>query len=144
MTTGLLLVAGYLLLVPAPLPSAIPALLVILARSQARSPVTKGTVRALVGFVAFPVTRIVVAVYTADTAVLRLAWFAYQVVAVAAALPILEYSLEWLRATRSWWHLPDHRARIPELLADRAELVAAVERATAWQPRPRRAAAREA
>jgi 1-acyl-sn-glycerol-3-phosphate acyltransferase len=136
-TAGLLLLGAYLLLAPALLPSTIPALLVVLAGAQARSPVSKGTARVLVGFVAFLVTWIVVAANAADTGLLRVAWFAYQVAAVAVALPILEYGLEWLRATRSWWHLRDHRARLPELLADRAELVAAVDRATAWQPRRR-------
>lgn len=137
LTAGLLLVAGYVLLAPALVFSTIPAAIVVLAGFQARSPVSKGTTRVLVGFVAFLTTWIIVAVNAADTGLLRVAWVAYQIVAVAVALPILEYSLEWVRATRSWAHLRDHRARIPELLADRAELVAAVGAATARKPRRR-------
>jgi glycerol-3-phosphate O-acyltransferase/dihydroxyacetone phosphate acyltransferase len=137
LTAGLLLFLGYVLLAPALVFSTIPALLVILAGAQARSPVSKGTTRVLVGFVAFLTTWIIVAVNAADTGLLRVAWVAYQIAAVAVALPILEYSLEWVRATRSWWHLRDHRARIPELLEDRAALVSAVEAATARRRRAR-------
>lgn len=135
LTAGLLLFLGYVLLAPALVFSTIPALVVVLAGAQARSPVSKGTTHVLVGFVAFLTTWIIVAVNAADTGLLRVAWVAYQIAAVAVALPILEYSLEWVRATRSWWHLRDHRARIPELLEDRAELVAAVEAATAKRRR---------
>lgn len=134
-TAGLLLFLGYVLLAPALVFSAIPAAIVILSGSQIASPVSKGTTRVLVGFVAFLTTWILVAVHAADTGLLRLAWVAYQIAAVAVALPILEYSLEWVRATRSWAHLRDHRARIPELLEDRAVLVAAVESATAKRRR---------
>jgi glycerol-3-phosphate O-acyltransferase/dihydroxyacetone phosphate acyltransferase len=137
LTAGLLLFLGYVLLAPALVFSTIPALLVVLAGAQAKSPVSKGTTRVLLGFVAFVTTWIIVAVNAADTALLRAGWVAYQVAAVAVALPILEYSLEWVRATRSWWHLRDHRSRIPELLADRARLVDAVAAATARQPRRR-------
>jgi 1-acyl-sn-glycerol-3-phosphate acyltransferase len=137
LTTGLLLFLGYLLLAPALVFSTIPAALVVLVGAQAKSPVSKGTARVLVGFVAFLTTWIIVAVNAADTGLLRVGWVAYQVVAVAVALPILEYGLEWVRATRSWWHLRDHRARIPELLADRAVLVDAVAAATTRKPRRR-------
>ena len=129
-TAGLLLVLCYLLLAPALLPSIIPAVLVVLAGAQAASPVSKGTARVLVGFVAFVGTWITVAFLAADTALLRVAWILYQIVAVVVALPVLEYTLEWVRATTSWWHLRDHRARIPDLLHDRAALVAAVTAAT--------------
>lgn len=121
---GLAVVAVALL--PALVWSAIPVLLVVLAGSQVVSPVTKGTVRLLTGFVLFLATWITVAVAVADTALLRVAWIAYQVVAVRVALPIIEYAVEWLRSTRSWWHLRQHRSRVPELLADRAAVVAAV------------------
>ena len=132
---GLALVA--VLLAPALVFSGIPALIVILAGSQVVSPVTKGTVRVLTGVVLFLATWITVCVVVADTALLRVAWFLYQVGALIVALPIIEYAVEWLRSTRSWWHLRQHRARVPELLADRAALVSAVDQAAAAVPRRR-------
>lgn len=125
---GLAVVA--LVLLPALVWSAIPVLVVVLAGSQVVSPVTKGTVRLLTGIVLFLATWITVAVVVADTALLRIAWFLYQVVALRVALPIIEYAVEWVRSTRSWWHLRQHRARVPELLEDRAAVVDAVVRAT--------------
>lgn len=129
-TAGALLLLGYLLLAPALVFSTIPAAIVVLAGVQARSPVSKGTTRVLVGFLAFVTTWIAVALLAADTALLRIGWVAYQIVAVVVALPIIEYTVEWVRATVSWFHLRDHRARIPDLLEDRAALVAAVSSAT--------------
>lgn len=134
-TAGIGLALVYLLLAPAVVFSVIPAIAVVLVGSQPASPVTKGTVRVLTGFVLFLATWITVAVTVADTALARIAWIAYQAVALLVALPILEYSYEWWRSTRSWWHLRAHRARVPELLADRSALVAAVN-AVATRPRP--------
>lgn len=128
-TAGIGLVLVYALLAPALVSSIAPALLVAVVGAQAASPVTKGTVRVLSGMVLFLAAWITVAVLVADTALLRVGWVAYQAVALLVALPILEYSYEWLRSTRSWWHLRGHRARVPELLADRAALVDAVEQA---------------
>jgi len=133
-TAGIGLGVGYLLLAPALAAAAIPALLVVLLGSLPTSPVSKGTVRVLGGFVLFLASWIAVAVAVAGSLVGRLAWVAYQIVGLLVALPILEYSYAWLRSTRSWWHLREHRARVPELLEDRAVLVAAVEDAS----RPRR------
>jgi 1-acyl-sn-glycerol-3-phosphate acyltransferase len=128
-TLGVGLAAVYLLLAPA-LIFSIPAVaLTALAGTYPVSPVTKGTVRILVGFVLLVATWITVMLMIADTALLRVGWFAYQVAAVLVAVPIIESSIEWLRSTRSWWHLRQHRARVPELLEDRAALVAAVTRA---------------
>lgn len=126
LTAGVGLALVYLLLVPALVFSVAAAVAVVLLGSQPTSPVTKGTVRVLSGFVLFLATWITVAVTVADTALLRIAWIAYQAVALLVALPILEYSYEWWRSTRSWLHLRAHRARVSELLADRSALVAAV------------------
>ena len=136
-TAGIGLALVYLLLAPALVFSAAPAVAVAVIGAQPASPVTKGTVRVLAGFVLFLVTWVTVAVVVADTALLRVAWVAYQAAALLVALPILEYSYEWLRSTRSWWHLREHRSRIPELLADRGALVAAVESAAAIGRRER-------
>jgi 1-acyl-sn-glycerol-3-phosphate acyltransferase len=121
---------AYLLLAPALAASAIPALLVAVLGAQARSPVTKGTVRVLAGLVVFLATWIAVAVVVADTALARVGWVLYQAFGLLIALPILEYGYAWLRSTRSWWHLREHRARVPELLEERQELVTAVRSAT--------------
>jgi glycerol-3-phosphate O-acyltransferase/dihydroxyacetone phosphate acyltransferase len=126
-TAGILLAFGYLALLPALIPQILPAAAVAVVGAQPASPVTKGTVRVLTGMVLFLTTWILVAIAAADTWLIGLLWFAYQAVALLLALPILEYSYEWLRATRSWWHLRAHRARVPELLTDRAQVVAAVE-----------------
>jgi 1-acyl-sn-glycerol-3-phosphate acyltransferase len=126
-TIGILLGFGYLLLLPALVPSIIPAAIVAVVGSQPASPVTKGTVRVLLGFVLFLATWITVAVLAADTWYLILLWIVYQALAVLVALPIIEYSVEWFRSTLSWWHLRAHRARVPELLADRASVVSAVQ-----------------
>ena len=130
-TAGIGLALVYLLLAPALVFSAVPAAAVAVIGAQPASPVTKGTVRVLTGFVLFVATWITVAVNVADTVLLRVAWVLYQAAALLVALPILEYSYAWLRSTRSWWHLREHRSRIPELLADRSALVAAVESAAA-------------
>jgi 1-acyl-sn-glycerol-3-phosphate acyltransferase len=126
LAVGIGLATVAVLLAPALVWSAVPVLVVILVGSQTVSPVTKGTVRLLTGIVLLLATWITVAVVVADTALLRIAWFLYQVVALRVAVPIIEYALEWVRSTRSWWHLRQHRARVPELLADRAALVDAV------------------
>jgi 1-acyl-sn-glycerol-3-phosphate acyltransferase len=128
-TAGVGLAGAYLLLAPALLPSVVPAVLVAVIGAQPAAPVTKGTVRVLSGLVLFLATWITVAVLVADTVLMRLAWLAYQAAALLVALPILEYSYGWLRSTLSWWHLRAHRARVPELLADRASVVASVARA---------------
>ena len=125
-TIGILLGLGYLLLLPALLPSVIPAAIVAVVGAQPASPVTKGTVRVLLGLVLFLATWITVAVLAADTWYLVLLWIAYQATALLIALPVLEYTMEWLRSTLSWWHLRAHRARVPELLTDRTAVVTAV------------------
>ena len=135
-TAGIGLAFIYLLLLPGLLFSMIPAVLVAVAGWIPESPVTKGTVRALTGFVLFLATWITVALLAADTAVMRLAWFGYQVAALLIALPIVEYTYGWLRSTTSWWHLRSYRSRVPELLADRAAVVDAVEEAGRAARRP--------
>jgi 1-acyl-sn-glycerol-3-phosphate acyltransferase len=128
-TAGIGLALVYLLLAPALVPSILPAAVVAVVGAQPASPVTKGTVRVLTGMVLFLATWITVAILAAESWYLRLGWIGYQALALVVAVPILEYSFEWLRATRSWWHLRAHRARVPELLTDRAQVVAAVEHA---------------
>jgi 1-acyl-sn-glycerol-3-phosphate acyltransferase len=127
---GVGIALGYVLLAPALAASAIPAVLVAVLGAQPRSPVTKGTVRVLAGLVLFVATWVTVAVVVADTALARIGWILYQAVGLLIALPILEYGYAWLRSTRSWWHIREHRARVPELLEERASLVAAVAAAS--------------
>jgi 1-acyl-sn-glycerol-3-phosphate acyltransferase len=117
----------YVLLAPALVASAIPAVLVAVLGAQARSPVSKGTVRVLAGVVLFVATWIAVAVVAAETALGRIGWVLYQAFGLLIALPILEYGYAWIRSTRSWWHIREHRARVPDLLEERTDLAATVE-----------------
>jgi hypothetical protein len=133
---GVIVALAIALLAPALLFSAIPAALVALAGAQPQAPVTKGTVRLLTGFVAFPITWIAVAVTVADPWWMRLGWILYQVVACILAIPLLEAATEWFRGARSWWHLHDRRALVPDLLAARADVVNAVAQATSAERVP--------
>ncbi len=127
---GVLIAAAVVLLAPALAFSLIPVALVALAGVQPRAPVTKGTVRLLVGFVAFPATWITVAVLVADTWPVRLGWIVYQAAACVVAIPLLDAALAWFRGVRSWWHLRDRRGLVPDLLAAREDVVRAVREAT--------------
>jgi 1-acyl-sn-glycerol-3-phosphate acyltransferase len=130
-TLGVLVVIAVLVLAPALLLSALPAVIVTVAGSQPRAPVTKGTVRLLTGLVAFPVTWLTVAFLVADTWWLRVAWLLYQVVACIVAIPLLEAIVAWFRGARSWWHLRDRRGLVPDLLSARADVIEEVGRALA-------------
>ncbi|HEX6310432.1 MAG TPA: 1-acyl-sn-glycerol-3-phosphate acyltransferase [Acidimicrobiia bacterium] len=134
--------------------NAVPALVVMAAGSAVRVPVTKGTVRLLVAFVVFPATWVLVGVFDVGGHVvadaLSLATFPLSplmewlfdgregvgpsvllfVAAPAlgfAAVFLFELWTSLLRAWRAWVVVVNRRARLAELRADRAALIATVE-----------------
>lgn len=150
-------VLAILLLVLAPLALAglfanlIPVALVLVAGLVVKAPVTKGTVRFLAGFVAFPVMWLVLALndasqgwlgetarqvtYPADVVLGgapsdRLGAAANLLVLVLApllgivALVVAERLVAFLRTLDSWRRLLDRRGQLTEVRARRAEVVA--------------------
>jgi 1-acyl-sn-glycerol-3-phosphate acyltransferase len=137
--------------------NAVPALIVWAAGFVVASPVTKGTVRVLVGFLVFPLTWILIATFDAGgyiAAVLTVASFPLtpltQVVfdgrggfgaglLVFVAAPAFGFAFVYLveqlnrliRVGRGWYTVTSRRARLPELLADRSALVDDVHAVTA-------------
>lgn len=133
--------------------NAIPALVVAVAGSAVRVPVSKGTVRLLVGFVAFPATWIMVGVFdvggheVADALIWAtlplsplMAWLfdgrggIGPSVLLFVAAPLLgfvavflfELWTSLLRAWRAWVVVVNRRARLAELRTDRAAVVAEI------------------
>jgi hypothetical protein len=114
----------------------IPATLVAVAGAAVREPVTKGTVRFLVGLVVFPVAWIAFAL-TDDLE----GWVDVIVLIVASPLCGLAavYLVDKVRvlwdAFRAWRVVTNRRARLDALLTTRGELVEQVRRATTVDPR---------
>jgi 1-acyl-sn-glycerol-3-phosphate acyltransferase len=127
---GLLVGLAILLLAPALAFTLIPVVLVALSGVQPRAPVSKGTVRLLVGLIAFPATWITVAILVVDTWPARLGWIVYQAAASVFAIPLLDAVIKWFRGVRTWWHLRDRRGLVPDLLVAREDVVQAVRAAT--------------
>jgi 1-acyl-sn-glycerol-3-phosphate acyltransferase len=155
-----LLIGGVVLLplaVAGVVVNVIPALAVAVAGGVIREPVTKGTVRLLVGLIVFPLTWVLVGVFDvgghaiADLLVLAtlplspvMEWLfdgrhgvgASLVVFVTApllgfaAVALFELWTSLRRAWRAWLVVVNRRARLAELRADRAALVAEVASAT--------------
>ena len=153
-------VLGVLLVVLAPLALAglfanlVPLALVLVAGLVVKAPVTKGTVRFLVGFVMFPLTWLAWALadarsgwlgetarqitYPADVVLGgapsdRLGAAAGLLVFVVApllgvvALVVAERLVAFLRTLDSWRRLLDRRGQLTEVRAVRAEVVAAAD-----------------
>ena len=154
------LVIGVVLLAPLAiagvLVNAIPALVVAVAGGAVRVPVTKGTVRILVGMIVFPTVWVLVGVFDVGSHaladVLSFATFPLSPiiewlfegrdgvgpsVLVFVAAPMLGFAAVFLfelwtgvrRAWRAWLVVVNRRARLVELRADRAELVTEVRTA---------------
>jgi 1-acyl-sn-glycerol-3-phosphate acyltransferase len=162
-------VLGILLLVLAPLALAglfanlIPLALVLAAGLIVKAPVTKGTVRFLAGFVAFPIMWLVVALgdasdnwlgqtarqvtYPADVvlggaptdrsgAAANLLVLVLVPLLGAVALVVAERLVAFLRTLDSWRRLLDRRGQLTEVRARRADVVAATEALLAHRSPP--------
>ncbi len=160
-------VLGILLVVLAPLALAglfanvVPLALVLAAGLAVKAPVTKGTVRFLVGFVTFPLTWLVLALGDARSGWLgetarqvtypvdvvlggaapdRLGAAANVLVLVVApvlgavALVVAERLVAFLRTLDSWRRLLDRRGQLTEVRAVRAEVIAATGALLARDP----------
>ena len=135
-------VAGFLM-------NVVPAVIVLLAGNAVATPVTKGTVRFLVGLIVFPLTWALIATFDAGNMLAALlevisfplspitdvafdgrgGWGASLLVFFAA--PLFGFAAVYIgeqwhvlhRVGRGWYVVTTHRARLPELLVDRAALV---------------------
>ncbi|MGH9026635.1 MAG: hypothetical protein ACRDWD_11070, partial [Acidimicrobiia bacterium] len=136
--------------------NAVPALIVLVAGFAVASPVTKGTVRVLVGILVFPLTWILIATFDAGgfiASVLAVASFPLTPAThlvfdgrggfgpgllVFCAAPVFGFAFVYvieqlhrlIRVGRGWYAVTSRRARLPELRADRAALVDDVHAAT--------------
>jgi glycerol-3-phosphate O-acyltransferase / dihydroxyacetone phosphate acyltransferase len=101
--TVILLVVLSPIIVVGLLANIVPFLLVRVASRRVRVPVTKGTVRVLVGFAVFPITWIVLAIIFADD---------YRAVLLFVALPVLGFIALWALETAvlNWRMLSAWRA----------------------------------
>jgi glycerol-3-phosphate O-acyltransferase / dihydroxyacetone phosphate acyltransferase len=142
-------IAGFLI-------NAIPALLVVVAGLSVKSPVTKGTVRILVGIIVFPLTWLLVAWFDVGGAVIpevlaalsfplspiiavvfdsRAGFWAGLLVFVTAplfglcAIWILEWLVGLVRLARGWYAVYARRAQLEEVMTQRDGLVEEVRRA---------------
>ncbi|HEX4868372.1 MAG TPA: 1-acyl-sn-glycerol-3-phosphate acyltransferase [Acidimicrobiales bacterium] len=108
-----------------------PALLVALVSLVVRTPVTKGTVRVLVGLVAFPTAWIVAANVTAEGFLPVTGLVATMAVGALAALWLVERALALALMLLRWRAQLERIAHIDQAEALRAEVVATVRRARA-------------
>jgi len=113
----------------------IPAALVASAGALVREPVTKGTVRLLVGLVVFPTAWVLFSL--ADDLSgwidVLIVLFASPICALAAVYLVDKVRVLW-DAFRAWRVVTNRRARLDDLLATRAALVARVRAAVAPPP----------
>jgi 1-acyl-sn-glycerol-3-phosphate acyltransferase len=109
----------------------VPATLVAVAGAAVREPVTKGTVRLLVGLVVFPVAWIVFALTDElDGWVDAIIVLVLSPVCGLAAVYLVDKVRVLWDAFRAWRVVTNRRARLDDLLATRAALVARVRAAT--------------
>jgi glycerol-3-phosphate O-acyltransferase/dihydroxyacetone phosphate acyltransferase len=134
----------------------VPALVVLVAGSAVANPVTKGTVRVLVGLLVFPLTWVLIAVFDDGgviASVLAVASFPLTPLTESVfdgrggfgpsllvfwAAPLFGFAAvyiaeQWellVRVGRGWYTVTSRRARLPELRAERAALVADVQAVT--------------
>jgi 1-acyl-sn-glycerol-3-phosphate acyltransferase len=119
-------VLGFLLVsfaVVGVLANAVPVALVALAGRSVKAPVTKGTVRVLTGFIAFPVSWAVTAWLTVDgwlSILLAMVLFA---VSGLVAVRFVELAIEIGRDLEGWRLLQSRQGLLAEALDERAEVV---------------------
>lgn len=106
--------------------NAAPAGLVVASGLVTHTPFMKGTVRALVAIVAFPVAWTVAAVWLADPLVTQLGIAALAVVGGVVVLVGVQSALQAVEALVDWRHARERRVPIEAMRARRAGMVATV------------------
>lgn len=109
--------------------NAIPAALVVVSSLLVRTPVTKGTVRVLVGLVAFPTAWIVAAAVTTDHWGVGVGLVLVGALGALAGVWLLERSFALAQMLLRWQAQLERARSVDEAMAVRDDVVAAVRRA---------------
>jgi glycerol-3-phosphate O-acyltransferase/dihydroxyacetone phosphate acyltransferase len=111
------------------LANAVPVALVALAGRSVKAPVTKGTVRVLVGVVAFPLAWFTTAFVTDDGWQAILLWMVFYAITGLVAVRFVELCVDIGRDVAGWQLLQDRRGSVSEIRGQRAEAVEVVKQA---------------
>jgi len=107
--------------------NAIPFLLVILAGLRTKVPVTKGTVRVLVGLVTFPIAWVVGAVLACDDWWQGILWFVAFAVGAAAVVVLVDRALALGGSVFTWYVVRERAAAIDIARVVRQDVIDAVD-----------------
>jgi glycerol-3-phosphate O-acyltransferase/dihydroxyacetone phosphate acyltransferase len=114
------------LVVSTALVNVVPMGLVLLASLRTKTPVTKGTVRVLVGLVAFPAAWVIGGVLAVDGVIPVTLAAGVMALGAVAALALIERAVLFARALMAWYVTSERAAAVDALRRQRGQVTAAV------------------
>jgi len=118
------------------LANAVPVALVALAGRSVKAPVTKGTVRVLVGLIAFPLGWFVAAFLTVDGWQAILFWMVVFAITGLVTVRFVELAVDLGRDVSGWQLLQTRRGLVSEIRLQRTEAVEVVRSALSLRGAP--------